>query len=559
MLDLHKILEENENFKNKFKKYIKNNKIQTKKKLLKLINAEDELGYNLIFYAVKNNRTDVVRWLIMKGADVNQTYNGYTLKEIALRDDNEDIAAILPGKDSIAGKRYFQDSIINGAKALGYKSNKKGICFGFSHMAIQAILFKKRDEKNNLVELNVFKKRLKVIHTIREERFKQFINNAQNKRKNSRIKTEKLSPLEVKMLDIPNFFEGIEIHQQSRSYPELFEKFPQPQLAVESFPIVSPVNLDENPIVNVNHFSGVYTRNDLNDYFQTLRQALKENKCDFPIALELSCNGHSITLGYDPLLDQWIFMDANKDKICHIYDNDILINKLIRHLTFKEENKAEHFILASNIYITTEDCKQLKEILHKWQNTQNWQNMHMPTKDKTTIINEKSSDWFQIACENGDLATAKKINEHFLYHYINMIPTIPGLKTIIGLSSVCFSLLALTVGRTALPAIICSSLAIAGMELMTLFKHIKSYLSVSAAIQQKKSSLVESVCNSYSDNLYVSTYNNTRKNSHSNVSRNFSEPQHTILFNKKKTMELNINITEQSKTNGSKLKSNMRF
>ena len=299
------------------------------------------------------------------------------------------------------------DDIIQFMQALGYKSCEDGVCYGFAMTGLADILRK---------DWQRFNRRLQWMTLIKQ---------VANQLSRSLDKFMVLSLMDVAMqafpeeadiiAGIPAFCESIELHFQPEYYPEWFEaeKAPSAQSAEHTLSLLLPSVLQremrEKPGVNRNVintvfssgvFTGVYTLNELELYFKSLRKILKKNKTN--IALLLSSASHSKLVSYDCETNQWIQLDIRTPEVetfhlCQSIAYEVRIN-------FSENNYTS---FATQIFGT--DKAAIDKILLLWKEDVNWQRIHDLDFEKSQLLDSHGRKLIHVAAQNGDIETIRNI------------------------------------------------------------------------------------------------------------------------------------------------------
>jgi len=96
----------------------------------------------------------------------------------------------------------------------------------------------------------------------------------------------------------------------------LFEKNKTPltQNALLAAPLVMSKEIrDQGGLYQSTSFTGVYSKEELTEYFESLKDSILNSDPAYtqPVALVLQNSNHAISVGFDPIENQWIFIDAN--------------------------------------------------------------------------------------------------------------------------------------------------------------------------------------------------------------------------------------------------------
>ena len=210
--------------------------------------------------------------------------------------------------------------LIKYMQRFGYRSNKLGVCFGVIVMGVQAILTH---------ELKKFDNRLKLM---KEDLASNY---------------QLLSMRERYQHEIIPFIEGIELYLQAQLYMDLFEKGKNPyQNPSQIAPLVNSIKMEkEGGLAECASFSGVYNKKELIEYFGLLRESVEsaDPLYNEPATFILRNINHAISVSYDPIEKEWIYIDANKLALRRIY-NETAIAEAVMKAFF-----ASDFALRSNL------------------------------------------------------------------------------------------------------------------------------------------------------------------------------------------------------------------
>ncbi len=185
--------------------------------------------------------------------------------------------------------------IVSKMKGLGYKPLEKGVCYGLSIMAIQALL---------AGDFATFDARLKLIMSSDPSLLKSNISKAKSKRLAGGDKA--LSETERLLLTIDTLFTCLDIHSQPDHYEELFEKGKGTvtQNHLKTLPLTLPALLKQ-----IDEVAAIALQADVNkmsNFLTTLKQAVP----DQPIGILFANKDHTIAAGYDSVSRKWIIVDS---------------------------------------------------------------------------------------------------------------------------------------------------------------------------------------------------------------------------------------------------------
>jgi ankyrin repeat protein len=337
-----------------------------------------------------------------------------------------------------------QTWIVQPMQSIGLRSNPGGVCYGITHMAMHAILLEDIDTLNTrLYKIHTldakFSDKLTQLYQRREKIYNQaklsilskccnlpvqlsqtlslsldeLIFDAEERnliRARIRKKIDKLNKpyqsQEDNILDIMIFLQGIELYFQPHHHRQVFKKGEAPafQDGEKCTPLLIPNALkDQGGVTRADHFSGAYSYNELQFYFQSLRNKLR---ADFshPVSLILSSFNHSITVGYDPKTGRWIFVNPSQLPVQYV-ESDIEIAKLVIG-AFSKNMVA---VFSTDIYIKKNNMEYFEETLAAWKRDKNWQAMHALTPEKIGLRDSYRANIFYLSIRNGNIELVKDI------------------------------------------------------------------------------------------------------------------------------------------------------
>lgn len=299
---------------------------------------------------------------------------------------------------STPGVKPYHGTLISLMKKLGYKSNERGVCFGYAHMGMQALLAN---------DLKLFNERVELMCSINEGQLTDKIEDAKRKSvhlvqeaklagiplKNFSI-ADKLTPEERALIDITAFSEGVELYQNTSLYKYLFDKkLESDQDTKAAVAIVASDSLKEKGnIANPLRFIGNYDQNELTQYFKSLKETILATSPPFthPMSLILCSGNHAISVGF--VDNQWVFIDANSIPTEYIRDDIIIAEKVLKALS-----RNEYITLETRVYVASENKNEAAHLLDSWQQDSRWQSLHKPSINKAERIDSVGNNLLDMA------------------------------------------------------------------------------------------------------------------------------------------------------------------
>lgn len=369
--------------------------------LLKKLLAEDKIDPNqtdeygntpLLKASAQGANLDIIIELLKHGANPNTENSKHeTPLKIAEKSGCKHIARTLLeyGADPNFRKEITHRSLIQYMIDLGYESNKSGICFGFSNMAMQAILSE---------DIKTFDNRLYIIQ-----------------RDADTDKEKRLSDIERNKEGITPFLDGIELYFQSVKYQHLFEpgKNPCIQDTLSTAPLVMSKTIEEQGgLVQSAKFSGVYDKNELIEYFKSLKELIENAIPHYskPVVLLLGSANHSIMVGYDPTNkdEPWIFIDAQRMPTLYLENEEDIADAVMDGFS----TSLSKAVFNTEVYTTRKNKDSLGAVISNWQAKDgSWDKLHRMTDAKAKCRDKFGGSWLHLAAR-GEINIVKELLEH---------------------------------------------------------------------------------------------------------------------------------------------------
>ncbi|MDR3477763.1 MAG: hypothetical protein P4M14_07015 [Gammaproteobacteria bacterium] len=217
-------------------------------------------------------------------------------------------------------------------------------------------------------------------------------------------------------ININAFFDGVELYQQPKQYPEFFEKGSHlTQKMRVAQPVVTSNKLEQlGGASKITKILGVYSIDELIIFFQTLRLSLDTEPHAFQqgIALCISSINHAITVGYD-LKKQWTFTDAGASSPS-FGTNQFKSDKEIAEKVFSAfSNTHGTLIINTELYTSKEYASELWKYLAIWKQDTLWKKIHQITPTKAGAMGTSGDGHIyhllNLAIEVEDIELVKQI------------------------------------------------------------------------------------------------------------------------------------------------------
>lgn len=419
-------------------------------------NKKTNAGYSPLYYAVKEGNFELVKVLAEKKANLGEKYDGLTLRDIVKqkiemaeqykanvgdkkRYENIDnflkekkipfnqkaLAAFakqikIPVRDSQSWIRYP-------LQVMGYEYKAGGYCRGVARMGVEAFLLEERDKNNNLIHFKNFSNRIKNLSHTSNEDILDIIHSTKHKKllhielvkKSGGAITQKSLDKEINKrltqedqikTEFEPFFDGIEIYQQTYKHNELLPKKVNQQDFISGIPLVMNAALKkQGGTLIADHFSGVYSEEELLKILQEVEKLAKNNNYSSPVALHMDANRHSIAIGYDPVKERWSYINANRPHMDMAFTAEGIKNAIRSGLFVKA---GEPLLIETNIFSTAVQYQDLKEkVTDPLRNTEAWKAAHAVTEEKLNFKDKAGLRLEARAKHNEDTDIVNSINK----------------------------------------------------------------------------------------------------------------------------------------------------
>lgn len=296
-------------------------------------------------------------------------------------------------------------TLITCMKELNYHVDFKGVCFGYGHMSMHAIL------ANNI---EIFNQRMTTVIAMAYSLPARLNNDITN------------DPDKELLVDMRALFDGIALYQSPRAYSDFFAPGAACSQNVRLVaPYVLPTQLDESGgIVQTFCSTGIYSLADIFGYFNSLYDVLNNAGTTLtqPFSLVLSCSDHVLTVGYNPITQKWLYADPIRCVIDTIDAQDIrmLSEKVMSELCINTAYATDRRIaFSTTAYGVDAEKSQLLALIQQWRNHEGHRNIQMVFPDKVHL-DCKDTSWLQLAIKYNQedvvkalISAGARINDRF--------------------------------------------------------------------------------------------------------------------------------------------------
>lgn len=324
----------------------------------------------------------------------------------------------------VKNSSLFHDHLILVGKALGYPFELQGLCYGFSNMFRDATL-------QGGEGLNTFLDRLMAIMLISPEEIGKKVDAAREEAAILRYFNEdaRASALENKsgavnrglrdglsketqiLLEVPAFFEGMQLYYSPQNYVELFEpkNIPQAQEELRVRPLLASHGLEALGGGGIaGCFVGVYNQKQMRETLEAIRRhvnSLAGLPRDHNLVFDLDGNGHAISLGltYNDKKKEfeWIFADVNRFPFLLTTDDEQVASEVFEALSASGE-----LCLGMTLSCLNQDLENLSVLIDDFRQSDLGQEVQNLNGKKDVMYKMLSA-----ACKIKDNETIEKIFE----------------------------------------------------------------------------------------------------------------------------------------------------
>lgn len=215
--------------------------------------------------------------------------------------------------------------------------------------------------------------------------------------------------------EIPAFFEGMLLYQNIKKHRALLKK--GQKIPHQNFSGISPLVLstkleEQGGVCRLEKLSGIYTMDELTQYFEGLRQTIKQTSppLNDPIVFVLISSQHAITIAYNPTRDDWMAVDANQLPTQCIENTNDLAHWIMEALLC---NNIVAF--STEIYVNQSNKHRYSRVITAWKNHRDWESMHnVCLKSQWTDANQAS--WLHVAA----ISEQTEIVNQLIAHQANL-------------------------------------------------------------------------------------------------------------------------------------------
>jgi ankyrin repeat protein len=357
-----------------------------------------------------------------------------TLQVDDLEQIQQNIEKELREQQRIAARKLTHRDLLQLGNLLGYPIGQGGLCQGFSAMLTQAWLAN---------DSSSFFSRLKFIEMYNKnfDQLKKDIEDARERAKT--IPFQDLDEDTIQLLEIPAFYEGIELFLNPSDHKELLNQYAS-QFDVEfTAQFTRPVMLNENEdMAVVLDISFAFDRQELLAYLTDLEAQLENTAVTAPVFF--SSIDHSICARYDKDSKLWTFVDTNDffrypnySAYYEIFDKAELVDGIFQSFN---DGPSSHAIFTTQVVAKRSESAELRTAFDDFdkrypvtaklvdkKDDQNLNLLSIACRDNQIALvvallkldninvnqeNKNGNTPLHLACQNGNLLVVKALLDH---------------------------------------------------------------------------------------------------------------------------------------------------
>lgn len=271
--------------------------------------------------------------------------------------------------------------------AMDLIADESGVCFGYAAMAVQAILLR---------DMIPFDTRMSLLYEMPETELTTQMRAAfapPQQTKGARSK-------QLFYIDMQAFLENVSLYQNLNPYHYLLKIDPVnlKQSIDKTAALVLPQKMiDHGGLVEADKFYGVYNYPELIPLLKTLRSKLRDSHINYPIAFLFRNTSHALTLGFDPQLDKWLYLEVHEGPTKYPEDEHIadMVNQAL----------SGNSITAVTVttYTLGENADQTRQILAEWKQSETYINAHAHSIRRIEFADTNHATLLYMAVVNNDV------------------------------------------------------------------------------------------------------------------------------------------------------------
>lgn len=304
--------------------------------------------------------------------------------------------------------RYGQEWLLKMMEAFGYQLDWKGMCFGFSCLAAQAILAN---------DIETFEKRLAFLKDIDLNSLPAFVSDYK-KFTLDHIDTEIMDKETFTTItnDILPFFDSIKIYNDFCRTSTIKGVFRQEDIFTQvAAKAVQSVALEQKGgTASAGIISNQYTYNDLIRFFMGFHKSIHDinQPLDKSFSLFLDNKNHSMMIGYLADKGMWALYDSNKDtfRFFPTHEYNTLAYFVLSSLLYKQNLRHDDTVnIVANCVTIKSDVPSVQACLARCKAQPEWIELNASKGDQILNKDTLGNSLLMLAVKCGDLVKVKEL------------------------------------------------------------------------------------------------------------------------------------------------------
>ncbi|CDZ76381.1 Defects in Rab1 recruitment protein A [Legionella massiliensis] len=341
----------------------------------------------------------------------------------------------------------------------GYEGrvSERGVCFGISHMAMQAFMandydnFYRRMQLISALPVESFNEKITGLEAKRStltsqsridykqlseeektalknenketiERIRKEVNQWKHRNGKSEVEAENylaektgnflfsaflekkiqenFSKDELLLLDTRTLFEGIALYFAPQEEAQLFDKRTTQDVLATAPIVQSQIMEEQGGVVKLAAFCGAYDNQKINSYFAGLQEAINNTKppLEKNLTLSLGSSNHSIVVSFDPKKQKWFLVDPNG--IAKAFSAENVVKAL-------SDNGIAVF--STEVFSTQSGSEALIPIVENWMQGEQWKVAHQIDNNTPLIMDSDGVNLILMLIKSNQIETLKEL------------------------------------------------------------------------------------------------------------------------------------------------------
>lgn len=264
-----------------------------------------------------------------------------------------------------------------------------GVCFGYSVMALQAIL---------LHDTVSFDRRMEVLFQLPADELASQMQAAFRPPLSSDSSAAQCK--QKFYIDMQAFLGNVSMYQNLRSYGHLFNVgFLQlkQDISLAATIILPQKIMDQGGLAEAGRFYSTYHNDELQLLLLSLYETLLAGKIDEPVAFLVNSSNHALTFGFDPRYQCWMYMEVH-DGVTQFLNHEQLAEKI--HQAFSDN---DYTTITTSAYAVGIHADRVAAVLNKWRSDDIYREAHNLSMRRIQAVDSLSTNLLYMIVNNNDV------------------------------------------------------------------------------------------------------------------------------------------------------------